>query len=68
VQESVLEDLRDLIVDDPRLRHRLLSVRDQSSFIREVVAVADEHGYELSSEEVATALGVARRQSLSRWV
>jgi hypothetical protein len=65
---GALEDLRALVVDDPRLRRRLLSARDRPSFLNEVVAVAHEHGYELSTDEVAEALRVARRQSLERWV
>lgn len=65
---NTFEDLRAIVVDNPRLRRRLLSVPDRPSFIHEVVAIAHEHGYELSTDEVDAAFRAARRQSLDRWV
>jgi hypothetical protein len=68
MSSGAFEDVRTIVVDDPRLRLRLLSIRDGASFVTEVLAVAHEHGYELSTDEVAAALREARRQSRDLWV
>ncbi len=63
-----LDTVRRLVVDDPRLRSRLLAVADQEAFVTEVVDVAREHEIELSPDDVLEGLREARRRRLQRWM
>ncbi|MDQ6777389.1 MAG: hypothetical protein M3071_14485 [Actinomycetota bacterium] len=66
--EDALDDLRRLVVDDRRLRDRLLSVSDRDAFVLEVIEVARACAIEVSAAEVVDALEDARRRRLERWV
>jgi hypothetical protein len=63
-----LDDLRELVIDDPSLRNRLLSAPDRTSFINGVVEMAGELGIDLSADVVVASLGAAQAQSWERWV
>jgi hypothetical protein len=66
--DTALDDLRGIVVDDRRLRDRLLSAPDRTTFIDLVVEVAAEQGIILSADDVVAGLAEARRQSRERWV
>jgi hypothetical protein len=66
--EEPLEELRRLVVDDARLRDRLLSVTDRDAFVLEVIEVGRACGIEVSPVEVIEGLRGARRRRSERWV
>ena len=60
--------LRHLVATDSELRDRLLAVSDRDAFVTAVVNVAAERGLQVTADDVADALGSARRRWLERWV
>ena len=65
---DALEALRDLVVDDPILRRRLLDAPGRPEFAATVVAIARERGLDLDGDEVLGALRAERRRQSQRWV
>jgi post-segregation antitoxin (ccd killing protein) len=68
MSNDVLDDVRTLVVDDPALRDRLLSVPNERSFVAELIELARERGIELSAQAIESGLREARRRRLERWV
>ncbi|MDQ6804011.1 MAG: hypothetical protein M3065_03370 [Actinomycetota bacterium] len=66
--EDALDDLRRLVVDDRRLRDRLLAVSDRDAFVLEVIEVGRTCGIEVSPVQVIEGLRGARRRRSQRWV
>lgn len=66
--ETALDQLRRAVVDDPRLRERLLAAPSGEAFVAEVVDVARAHGIELSAAAVTEGLAAERRERRARWV
>jgi Nif11 domain len=66
--ETALDELRRLVVDDRRLRDRLLAAPGSEAFVAEVVALAQERGIQLTSAAVTEGLAAARRDRRARWV
>jgi hypothetical protein len=62
-----LDELRRLVIDDRRLRGRLLPLSGYA-FVAEVIEVARETGIEVSAHDVQAGLGAARRAWLERWL
>jgi hypothetical protein len=66
--EDPLADLRRVVIDDGRLRDRLLSAPDGQAFIADVVEIARESGLDVSADQVADGLRDARRDRREQWV
>jgi hypothetical protein len=63
-----LDELRRLVIDDPRLRDRLLAAPDRDAFVADVVAVAHEQGIDLAADEVRAGLQAEQRRRFEQWV
>jgi hypothetical protein len=66
--ESALDELRRAVVDDPRLRERLLAAPNHEAFIAEVINLARSRGIDLTPAAVSEGLAAARRDRRARWV
>jgi len=63
-----LDDIRRLVIDDRRLRDRLLAAPDRKAFIADVVAIAHEEGIDLAPDDVLAALRTEQRRRFEQWV
>lgn len=63
-----VDDLRPVVVDDPRLRERLLQCAGTADFVAEVMAIAEGLGIAISPDDVTGALEAERRRRQQRWV
>jgi Nif11 domain len=68
VSADRLDELRQLVIDDPGLRDRLLAAPDREAFVADVVAVADEQGIDLTADEVHAGLQAEQRRRFEQWV
>lgn len=59
---------RRLVLSDPSLEHRLRTIPDWPSFVREALSAAEEHGLALTEEDVHAARAEALRSWRERWV
>jgi FAD/FMN-containing dehydrogenase len=66
--ESALDELRSAVVDDRRLRERLLVAPSREAFVAAVVELAHARGIELTPAAVNQGLAAARRDRWARWV
>jgi hypothetical protein len=64
---DVVDRLRRLVFDDPRLRERLLAVGDAEDFSGLLAGVARDRGIALTPADVRVLLRDARRRRIERW-
>lgn len=56
-----LDEFRDLVLHDPALQTQLRSIADRRVFIERLLQLGAERGYQLTAEQIETALAEARR-------
>ena len=68
MSEESLERFRQLVLQDPVLQARLRETDNREAFLALVVQLAETLGYQLTAEEVETALRISRRVWLERGI
>lgn len=68
MSRQALEQFRDLVLEDQALQQQLRDTPDRAVFINCLVALAAERGYDVTHEDIETALRAARRAWLERWI
>ena len=68
MSEESLERFRQLVLQDPVLQARLRETDNREAFLALVVQLAEALGYQLTAEEVETALRISRRVWLERGI
>ena len=56
-----LDEFRDLVLHDAELQAQLHSIVDRRVFIERLLQLGAERGYQLTTEQIETALAEARR-------
>ncbi len=65
--QTPFEHFHRLVLQDVQLQEKLRELTDRAAFIRQVVAVGEEHGYCFTTEDVTIAMQANRRTWLEQW-
>ncbi|MFN0314576.1 MAG: aspartyl/asparaginyl beta-hydroxylase domain-containing protein [Burkholderiales bacterium] len=52
---------------DQEMQNRLWNIQDRALFVREVLGLANERGFDVTEEEIERTMRDARRRSLNKW-
>jgi predicted ribosomally synthesized peptide with nif11-like leader len=68
MSQEKFEQFRHVVLQDLTLQERLRESEDRETFVKLLVHVGSEHGYNFTPEDVENALRDSRRAWIERWL
>ncbi len=68
MSEEKLSQFRGVIFSDVSLQEKLREMADREEFVRTVVKLGSESGFDFTADEVENALRAGRRVWIERWL
>jgi hypothetical protein len=68
MSQENFERFREIVLRDLSLQEQLREISERSVFIRKVVELSAQYGYEITPEDVDEAMRRSRRAWLERWI
>ncbi len=65
--QAPFDRLYHLVLQDVLLQEELREITDGATFVRQVVALGETHGYRFSAADVSVAMQTQRRAWNARW-
>ena len=68
MSQEEFEQFRNVVLEDLPLQKRLRNFTRHDRFIRRVVRLGAERGFEFTADEVLEAINASRRAWIERWI